>query len=104
MINHLKFKNIISIFKSKNKDTTMKQDIKKIQSKLESIWYYTDMELDDFSTIGLKKYLNAISGIVNDTLHDLSMLSDKHCSVCSNDVCEPCLDDMEKELAPSNDK
>ena len=100
----MKFRDIISIFKGKNKDTTMKQDIKNIQSKLESIWYYTDMELDDFSTIGLKKYLNAISGIVNDTLHDLSVLSDKHCSVCNNDVCEHCLDDMEKEFASNNEK
>ena len=96
----MKFTDIIAKFKSKNKESKMKQDIKDIQSKLEGIWYYTDMELDDFSSIGLKKHLYAISNIVNDTLFNLSQLSDKHCSVCSNEVCEPCLDDMEKELAP----
>ena len=86
MIGKLTFEKIMLKFKSKNKENKMKQDIKKIQSKLESIWYYTDMELDDFSTIGLKKYLYTISEIVNDALSDLSRVGDKYCSVCKNSI------------------
>ena len=54
----------------------MKQvtEVNKIQNKISNIWNYTELEMGDFSTVGLKKHLNAISEIVNDVLFDLESL------------------------------
>jgi hypothetical protein len=76
----------------------MKQvtEINKIQKRLSDVWSYTEMEMSDFSTVGLKKHLAKISEIVNDVLCDLEELNT--CSVCKFDVCDTCLDDMAKEI------
>ena len=76
----------------------MKQvtEINKIQKKLSDVWSYTELEMSDFSTVGLKKHLAKISEIVNDVLYDLEELNT--CSVCKFDVCDTCLDDMAEEM------
>jgi hypothetical protein len=73
----------------------MKQ-VTTIQNKLTDIWSYTELEMSDFSTIGLKKHLAKISEIVNDVICDLEDLN--NCTVCRTEVCDTCLDDMAKEL------
>jgi|TARA_R100001530_G_scaffold117862_2_gene85028 hypothetical protein len=73
----------------------MKQ-ITEIQNKLTDVWSYTELEMSDFSTVGLKKHLSAISEIVNDVLFDLDKLNT--CTVCQTEVCDTCLDDMAKEI------
>ena len=79
----------------KNKKVTQ---VNKIQKKLSNIWGYTELELSDFSTVGLRKHLEAISMIVNDVLDELEEL--KICYICETDgyICEPCLKDMEKNI------
>ena len=79
----------------KNKKATK---VNKIQKKLSGIWSYTELEMDDFSTVGLKKHLEAISEIVNDVLFELEEL--KICHICGTDgyICEPCLKDMKKNI------
>jgi hypothetical protein len=72
------------------------KDLDKIANKITNIWSYTDMEISDFSTSGLRKHLEAISDIVNDVLCDIEEL--KPCSVCNHEICEPCLEDMAEEL------
>lgn len=76
----------------------MKQvtEVNKIQNKISNIWNYTELEMGDFSTVGLKKHLDAISEIVNDVLFDLESLNT--CTVCQTGVCDACLDDMAKEM------
>ena len=76
----------------------MKQvtEINKIQKRLSDVWSYTEMDMSDFSTTGLKKHLAKISEIVNDVLYDLEELNT--CTVCQTNVCNTCLDDMAKEL------
>ena len=83
------------------KDNT---SIKLIEDKLQSIWQYTETEISDLPSLQLKEHISSISEIVNDTLFDLSRLKEQECSVCSNKICTPCLLDMEKEFAPSNEK
>jgi|TARA_R100000654_G_scaffold59762_3_gene86527 hypothetical protein len=73
----------------------MKQ-VTTIQNKLTDIWSYTELEMSDFSTVGLKKHLAKISEIVNDVICDLEDLN--NCTVCRTEVCDTCLDDMAKEL------
>ena len=73
----------------------MKQ-VTRIQNKLTDIWSYTELEMSDFSTVGLKKHLAKISEIVNDVICDLEELN--NCTVCRTEVCDTCLDDMAKEL------
>lgn len=73
----------------------MKQ-VTTIQNKLTDIWSYTELEMSDFSTVGLKKHLAKISEIVNDVICDLEELN--NCTVCRTEVCDTCLDDMAKEL------
>ena len=85
----------------KKKDNT---SIELVQDKLQRIWYYTEMELGDLSSFQLKEHLSSISEIVNDVLFDIYRLKKKDCSVCSSEICDPCLLDMEKELAPNNRK
>tara|TARA_Y100000592_G_scaffold27096_2_gene42971 strand:- start:5025 stop:5249 length:225 start_codon:yes stop_codon:yes gene_type:complete len=72
------------------------KELTKIQNKLTDIWSYTELEMSDFSSIGLRKHLDKISEIVNDVLYDLEELNT--CTVCQSDVCNTCLDDMAKEL------
>tara|TARA_X000001388_G_scaffold14953_1_gene8826 strand:- start:1751 stop:2011 length:261 start_codon:yes stop_codon:yes gene_type:complete len=84
----------------------MLKDIQRIQNKVENIWNYTEMDLDDFSSVGLRKFLESISDIVNDVTTDLEEIkkktSVKLCSICDSQACEDCLDDMEKQFnAPS---
>ena len=76
----------------------MKQvtEINRIQKKLSDVWSYTELEMSDFSTIGLKKHLAKISDIVNDVLCDLEELN--NCTVCRPEVCNTCIDDMAKEM------
>jgi len=76
----------------------MKQvtEINRIQKRLSDVWSYTELEMSDFSTAGLKKHLAKISEIVNDVLYDLEELNT--CTVCQTNVCNTCLDDMAKEL------
>ena len=71
------------------------KDLNKIADKITSIWNYTELEMSDFSTLGLKKHLEKISDIVNDVLCEIEEL--KLCSVCNSEVCEPCLEDIAKE-------
>ena len=73
----------------------MKQ-VTTIQNKLTDIWSYTELEMSDFSTVGLKKHLAKISEIVNDVICDLEDLN--NCTVCRTEVCDTCLDDMAKEM------
>ena len=73
----------------------MKQ-VTTIQNKLTDIWSYTELEMSDFSTVGLKKHLAKISEIVNDVICDLEELN--NCTVCRTEVCDTCLDDMANEL------
>tara|TARA_R100000995_G_C3376997_1_gene74304 strand:- start:62 stop:286 length:225 start_codon:yes stop_codon:yes gene_type:complete len=72
------------------------KELTKIQNKLTDIWSYTELEMSDFSSIGLRKHLDKISEIVNDVLYDLEELNT--CTVCQSDICGTCLDDMAKEL------
>jgi len=76
----------------------MKQvtEVNTIQNKISNIWNYTELEMSDFSTVGLKKHLDAISEIVNDVLFDLESLNT--CTVCQTVVCDTCLDDMAREM------
>ena len=76
----------------------MKQvtEINRIQKKLSDVWSYTELEMSDFSTIGLKKHLAKISDIVNDVLCDLEELN--NCTVCRTEVCNTGIDDMAKEM------
>ena len=46
------------------------ESLEKLQNKLTNIWNHTELEMDDFSTTGLKKELNKISNIVNDLVGD----------------------------------
>ena len=85
----------------RKKDNT---NIKLIEDKIQRIWQYTEMEISDLPSFQLKEHLSSVSEIVNDVLFDLSRLKEQECSVCSNKICTPCLLDMEKEFAPSNDK
>lgn len=71
-------------------------NINKIQNKITDIWNYTELDMSDFSSVGLKKHLSRISEIVNDVLCDLEELNT--CTVCQTNICEECLDDMAKEL------
>ena len=71
-------------------------EINRIQKKLSDVWSYTELEMSDFSTIGLKKHLAKISDIVNDVLCDLEELN--NCTVCRTEVCNTCIDDMAKEM------
>ncbi len=71
------------------------RQIEKIQNKIEGIWHYKELELSDYSTIGLKKHLDMISSIVNDILDDIENLNT--CTVCQTEVCDTCLDDMAKQ-------
>ena len=73
----------------------MKQ-VTTIQNKLTDIWSYTELEMSDFSTVGLKKHLAKISEIVNDVICDLEELN--NCTVCRTEVCDTCLDDMAKQV------
>ena len=75
-----------------------KTQVNKIQKRLSDIWSYTELEMDDFSTVGLKKHLESISEIVNDVLFELDKL--KICNFCETDgyICEPCLKDMERKI------
>ena len=73
----------------------MKQ-VTTIQNKLTDIWSYTELEMSDFSTVGLKKHLAKISEIVNDVICDLEDLN--NCTVCRTEVCDTCLDDMAKQV------
>tara|TARA_R100000995_G_scaffold80933_1_gene53268 strand:- start:36 stop:332 length:297 start_codon:yes stop_codon:yes gene_type:complete len=97
MKNRLLFKKIQSILKA-NKENNMQQvnDLQDIQNKITNIWSYTELEISDFSTSGLRKHLSAISDIVNDVLYDLEEF--KACSMCHSEVCEECLEDMAQEL------
>ncbi len=72
------------------------RQIERIQNKIEGIWHYTELELSDYSTIGLKKHLDTISSIVNDILDDIENLNT--CTVCQTEVCDTCLDDMAEKL------
>ena len=71
------------------------RQIEKIQNKIEGIWHYTELELYDYSTIGLKKQVDMISSIVNDILDDIQNINT--CTVCQTEVCDTCLDDMAKQ-------
>tara|TARA_Y100000592_G_scaffold29172_1_gene46536 strand:- start:262 stop:528 length:267 start_codon:yes stop_codon:yes gene_type:complete len=77
-------------------------NIQNIQNKVTNIWNYTELEMSDFSSSGLRKHLSKISDIVNDVLSDLQELNT--CTVCQTDVCEDCLDDMAQEFAPSKER
>ena len=72
------------------------KDLKNIRNKVTSIWSYTELEMGDFSKVGLQKHINKISSIVNEVLDDLDQL--KLCTVCDYDVCNDCSDDMEKQM------
>jgi|3_EtaG_2_1085321.scaffolds.fasta_scaffold24193_3 hypothetical protein len=102
--------------KEQNTYFILEQDIleslEKLQNKLTNIWNHTELEMDDFSTTGLKKELNKISNIVNDLVGDSENIIMKmkgstslihfqkmnsYCSHCQSDkvfVCEPCLEKM----------
>ena len=73
----------------------MKQ-VQQIQNKITSIWNLTELEMSDFSTVGLRSHLSKISDIVNDVLCDLEELNT--CTVCQTEVCDNCLYDMAKEM------
>ncbi len=72
------------------------KDLNNIQKKLTDIWSYTELELSDFSTSGLRKHLNAISNIVNDAIDELENLKD--CSICQHHICDSCIHDMEQSM------
>ena len=72
------------------------KNLQTIKNKIGSIWNYTELEMSDFSKIGLQKHINEISNIVNDVLDDLEEINT--CTVCQNNICGTCLDDMEKSL------
>ena len=72
------------------------KDLKKIKDKIQNIWNYTELEMEDFSNQGLKKHLKAISYIVNDVLEDLDQLNT--CSTCNYEMCDNCLSDLHKDL------
>ena len=69
--------------------------VKKIKDKVMSIWNHTEMEMDDLSKAGIKKHIDKISDIVNELIDDIEEL--KTCSVCSYEVCDTCVDGMEKQ-------
>jgi hypothetical protein len=72
------------------------RQLERIQDKVEGIWSYTELELSDYSAIGLQKHLSIISEIVNDVLDDIENLNT--CTVCQTEVCDTCLDDMAKQV------
>ena len=72
------------------------RQLERIQDKVEGIWNYTELEISDYSAIGLQKHLSIISEIVNDVLYDLEELN--NCTVCRTEVCNTCLDDMAKQV------
>ena len=72
------------------------EELNTLQKQLIKIWHYTELDLDDFSTVGLKKHLSSISHIVNDLLDDLDNY--KTCSICTHHICTECLDDMAEEF------
>jgi len=91
------------------KEQNILESLEKLQNKLTNIWNHTELEMDDFSTTGLKKELNKISNIVNDLVGDSENIIMKmnmnfqeknhksYCSHCQSDkvfVCEPCLEKM----------
>ena len=72
------------------------KDLQTIKNKIGSIWNYTELEMSDFSKIGLQKHINEISNIVNDVLGDLEEVNT--CTVCQSNIYGTCLSDMEKSL------
>jgi hypothetical protein len=71
-------------------------DLDKIKNKIQNIWNYTELEMEDFSSQGLKKHLASISDIVNDVLKDLEEVST--CSTCNYEMCNECADDLFEDL------
>jgi len=71
-------------------------DLDKIKNKIQNIWNYTELEMEDFSSQGLRKHLSSISSIVNDILKDLEEVNT--CSTCNYEMCDKCLDDLHKDL------
>lgn len=102
----MKFKTLTPIHKEvamQSVDDITKNSITEIQNKLTNIWNYTELEMSDYSTTGLKKHLAKISEIVNDVIVDLEEF--KTCSMCQYNLCEECMDDIAEELddiAPHN--
>jgi len=71
-------------------------DLDKIKNKIQNIWNYTELEMEDFSSQGLRKHLSSISSIVNDVLKDLEEIST--CSTCNYEMCDECLNDLHEDL------
>ena len=51
------------------------RQLERIQDKVEGIWSYTELEISDYSAVGLQKHLSIISEILNDVLDHIENLN-----------------------------
>jgi hypothetical protein len=72
------------------------KELEKIKKELSKVFYYTELEMSDFSSIGLQKHISKISEIVNGVLCDLDNL--KTCTVCNYEMCDDCLEDLDEDF------